>query len=29
MPARDAVPDGLGGGQALRVLLEPLDPEQL
>jgi len=29
MPARRAAPHGLGGGQALRVLLEPLDAEEL
>ena len=29
LPARRAAEDGLGGGQALGVLLEPLDPEEL
>jgi hypothetical protein len=29
VPARRAAQDGLGGGQALGVLLEPLDTEQL
>jgi len=29
LPARCATKDGLGGGQALGVLLEPLDPEEL
>jgi len=28
-PARRVVHDGLGGGEALGVLLEPLDPEEL